>query len=388
MFYHSVGQVPAKRHTQFRRPDGQLYTEELLGEEGFSSHSSLLYHHHEPTRVTRIEQGPEVTFDTWDEGLLRHHHLRTGPIEAGGDPITSRTVLMHNADVQLAIGRPTEAMDYFYRNGEHDELLFIHEGRGIVQSVFGRLEFEPWDYVFIPRGTTYQIIFETDDNRFLLVESAGPLTVPKRYLSKFGQFLEHAPFCERDFGRPTGPIFFDERGEFEVRIKKRGRLHRYWFDHHPFDVVGWDGYLYPWTFSIKDFEPITGRVHQPPPVHQTFAARGFVVCSFVPRKFDYHPLAIPAPYNHSNIDSDEVLYYVDGDFMSRKGVDYASITQHPGGIPHGPHPGTVEKSIGAEETEEYAVMVDTFRPLNLTEAARHLDDASYPYSWLGEESVK
>ncbi len=273
-------------------------------------------------------------------------------------------------------------MDYFYRNGEHDEILFIHEGNGIFQSQFGRLNFGYGDYIIVPRGTTYQILFESEENRMLVIESAGPVRVPNRYISHLGQFLENSPFCERDIRRPEEPMFFVESGEFEVRIKKMGRMHIYSFDHHPFDVVGWDGYLYPWIFNIRDFEPITGRIHQPPPVHQTFQGDNFVVCSFVPRKFDYHPESIPAPYNHSNVDSDEVLYYVEGDFMSRKGISVASFTIHPGGIPHGPHPGTVEKSIGAEATEEYAVMVDTFHPLQLTEQARELDNAKYPYSWL------
>ena len=384
MIYHSLGDIPHKRHTQFRRPDGALFSEELFGEEGFSSSASLLYHYHPPTQVIRVAQGEKIEIKPWQEDLLRHHHLRTEHASAGGDPIRSRRVMCYNQDVQVSVARPDAEMDYFYRNGEHDELLFIHEGEGVLQSVFGMLPFEPWDYIFIPRGTTYQMHFESEKNRVLCVESTGPIRIPKRYLSQVGQFLEHSPFCERDIRRPEGPLFFDERGEFEVRIKKQGRYHRYWFDYHPFDVVGWDGYLYPWIFNIKDFEPITGRVHQPPPVHQTFAAPNFVICSFVPRLYDYHPEGIPAPYHHSNIDTDEVLYYVHGEFMSRKGIDYASITQHPGGIPHGPHPGTIEKSIGKAGTEEYAVMVDTFRPLYLTEAARSLDDATYPYSWLPE----
>jgi homogentisate 1,2-dioxygenase len=381
MIYHQLGDIPQKRHTQFRRPDGELYTEELFGAEGFSGSSSLLYHYNPPTGVLKVEQGPEITFEPWDEGLLRHHHVRTKDIAPGGDPVSSRTVILYNNDVQIAIARPTESMDYFYRNGEHDELLFVHEGEGRVYTSFGTLRFEPWDYIYIPRGTTYKVEFDTEVNRMLCLDSTGPISIPRRYRSQFGQFLAHSPFCERDIRRPEMPLFHDEAGEFEVRIRKMGRMHRYWFDHHPLDVVGWDGYLYPWIFNIKNFEPITGRIHQPPPVHQTFAAPNYVVCSFVPRKFDYHPLSIPAPYNHSNIDSDEVLYYVHGDFMSRKGVEFASITQHPGGIPHGPHPGKVEASIGAEETHEYAVMVDTFHPLHLTKAAQPLDDEGYPYSW-------
>ncbi len=382
MIYHQLGQVPHKRHTQFRKPDGSLYSEELFGAEGFSGSSSLLYHIHPPTTVSRVEPGAEIVIKPWKEGLLRHHHILGGKIPAGGDPVTGRTVLLYNNDVQLSLCRPTEPMPWFYRNGEHDELLFIHEGEGVLESVFGALPFGPFDYLVIPRGTTYRLVFHTTENRMLALDSTGPIGIPKRYLSKLGQFMENSPFCERDIRRPEMPLTIDERGEYEVRIRKQGRYHHYFFPHHPFDVVGWDGYLYPYAFNMKDFEPITGRVHQPPPVHQTFDAPNYVVCSFCPRKYDYHPLAIPAPYNHSNVDSDEVLYYVEGQFMSRKGVDLASLTHHPGGIPHGPHPGTVEKSIGKEATEEYAVMVDTFHPLHLTEAARDLDDGHYPYSWI------
>ena len=382
MYYHALGEIPHKRHTIFRRPDGELFTEELFGAEGFHGSSSLLYHYHPPTRVIRIEAGEEIKVEAADQGPLRHRHLKTKDVPTGGDPITSRKVLMFNNDVHIGVGRPTDRMEYFYRNGEHDEMIFIHEGEGHVQTIFGRMDFEYGDYVYIPRGTTYQVHFETEENRFLYWESTGPIGFPKRYLSDMGQFMENSPFCERDFRIPTEQLFFDEEGEFEVRIKKGGRMHHYWFDHHPLDVVGWDGYLYPWIFNIKDFEPITGRVHQPPPVHQTFRGHNYVVCSFCPRKFDYHPQAIPAPYNHSNVDSDEMLYYVEGDFMSRKGMDYASITLHPGGIPHGPHPGKAEASIGVEDTDEYAVMIDTFRPLYVTEAAMRLDDATYPFSWL------
>lgn len=385
MIYHKLGEIPSKRHIQFRRPDGELYSEELFGAEGFSGSSSLLYHKHPPTRVTKVEPGPEVRIERWDTGVLRHHHLRTKDIAPGGDPLTSRKPVLFNDDVVLSVARPNEPMDYFFRNGEHDELLFIHEGAGTVQTTFGRLPFEEWDYVYLPRGTTYRVEFEGDENRMFVIEANGPVGIPRRYRSDLGQFMENSPFCERDIGRPEAPVFYDEDGDFEVKIKKLGRYHRYWFDHHPCDVVGWDGYLYPWTFNIKNFEPITGRIHQPPPVHQTFAGPNFVVCSFVPRLFDYHPLSIPAPYAHSNIDSDEVLYYVHGEFMSRRGVEFASITEHPGGIPHGPHPGKAEASIGKSETHEYAVMVDTFHPLQLAKDAEPLDDAKYPYSWQDAE---
>ncbi len=382
MYYHALGTIPHKRHTVFRRPDGELFTEELFGAEGFHGSSSLLYHYHMPTRVAKVEAGEKIEIKAADEKVLRHRHLKTKDVPSGGDPITGRKMLMFNNDIQIGVMRPTDAMDYFYRNGEHDELLFIHEGKGHVQTIFGRLDFGYGDYIYIPRGTTYQMNFETDENRVLTVDSTGPIDFPKRYLSDMGQFMENSPFCERDFRLPQEQLFHEGEGEFEVRIKKGGRMHHYTFDYHPLDVVGWDGYLYPWIFNIKDFEPITGRVHQPPPVHQTFRGHNYVVCSFCPRKFDYHPDAIPAPYNHSNVDSDEMLYYVEGDFMSRKGMDYASITLHPGGIPHGPHPGKAEASIGAEETDEYAVMIDTFKPLYVTEEAMRLDDPSYPYSWM------
>ncbi len=385
MYYHALGEIPHKRHTIFRRPDGKLFTEELFGAEGFHGSSSLLYHYHPPTRVLRIEAGDEIKLEAAEQGPLRHRHLKTKDVPAGGDPIKARKVLMFNNDLQIGVARPTDSMSYFYRNGEHDEMIFIHEGEGHVQTNFGRLDFEYGDYIYLPRGTTYRVHFETEENRYLFWESTGPVGFPKRYLSDMGQLMENSPFCERDFRLPSEQLFFDEEGEFEVRIKKAGRMHHYWFSHHPLDVVGWDGYLYPWIFNIKDFEPITGRVHQPPPVHQTFRGHNYVVCSFCPRKFDYHPQAIPAPYNHSNVDSDEMLYYVEGDFMSRKGMDYASITLHPGGIPHGPHPGKAEASIGAEETDEYAVMIDTFRPLYVTEEAMRLDDATYPFSWLEDE---
>lgn len=382
MYYHKLGTIPPKRHTQFRRQDGRLYTEELFGAEGFSGASSLLYHHHEPTQVIKVSQGQEMAPQIWKEALLRHHHLVSKDVKPKGDPISGRRWLLVNDDVHIGVCIPKEPMEYLYRNGEHDELIFVHSGQGYLQTQFGRLEFHPFDYIVIPRGTTYQVVVEKGEPRFLVVDSTGPIGFPKRYLSDMGQFMENAPFCERDFRLPTEPLFFLEADEWEIRIKKQGRLHHYRFPFHPFDVVGWDGYLYPYIFNMKDFEPITGRVHQPPPVHQTFAAHNYVICSFVPRKFDYHPLSIPAPYNHSNVDSDEVLYYVEGDFMSRKGVHWASFTHHPGGIPHGPHPGTVEKSIGKEATDEWAVMIDTFRPLYLTEEAKILDDATYPYSWV------
>lgn len=380
-----MGKVPHKRHTQFRRPDGELYNEEVVGAEGFSGISSICYHIHPPTLVERIEDPVPFDIAYADKDFLRHRHVKGFEVEQGGDWLSSRQYMMGNDDVQLALCSPTESMDYFYRNATSDELIYVHDGEGVLESIFGRLEFTQGDYVHVPRTVTHKWHFEgRKAPRLLVIEASSEIRFPKRYMNQFGQLLEHSPFCERDVRPPTELITIDERGEFEVRIKKHGYLHRYIMRYHPFDVVGWDGYMYPYALSIKDFEPVTGRVHQPPPVHQTFAARNFVVCSFVPRLFDYHPDAIPAPYHHSNIDSDEVLYYAEGDFMSRKGVGRGSFTLHPGGIPHGPHPGTVEASIGKAGTEELAVMVDTFRPLHLTQAALDVEDAEYAYSWKPE----
>ncbi len=382
--YQSLGRVPHKRHTQFRKPDGGLYAEELFGEEGFSGVYSLLYHHYPPTRVTRIERHGAVSHVEWPQELHRHHHLKTRELEPGGDPITGRRLLMYNSDCTISVARPTERMEYFYRNSQGDEMLFVHEGEGTLETTFGLLPYRPGDYLVIPRGTTWRAQPSTGEQRLLIVEAfGGPIQTPKRYRNEFGQLLEHSPFCERDLRPPTELPLHDERGEFEVRVKVNDEVMTYVFDFHPLDVVGWDGYLYPYAFNIADFEPITGRVHQPPPVHQTFEGPNFVVCSFCPRKLDYHPEAVPVPYNHSNIDSDEVLYYVSGDFSSRKGIEVSSFTLHPRGIPHGPHPGTVEKSLGVERTEELAVMVDTFRPLKLAADAAQLDDPRYPFSWLG-----
>jgi homogentisate 1,2-dioxygenase len=381
--YHSLGQVPPKRHTQFRKPDGSLYSEELFGEEGFSGVYSLLYHQHPPTRVTRIAKQSDVCREEWPQETHRHHHLKTHAAALGGDPIEGRRLLMYNTDCTISVVRPTQAMEYFYRNAEADELLFVHEGQGTLETTFGLLPYREGDYLLVPRGTTYRVAPRSPEQRFLVVEAfGGPIEPPKRYRNAFGQLLEHSPYCERDLHVPTELPMHEERGEYQVRVKVNGQLMTYTFDFHPLDVVGWDGFLYPYSFNIADFEPITGRVHQPPPVHQTFEGPHFVVCSFCPRKLDYHPLAVPVPYNHSNIDSDEMIYYVSGNFGSRKGIEVSSITLHPRGIPHGPHPGTVEKSLGAERTDELAVMVDTFRPLKLAADAQALDDPQYPFSWL------
>ena len=381
--YHALGKIPPKRHTQFRKPDGGLYSEELFGEEGFSGVESLLYHQYPPTRVSKIERFGAACEEEWKQETHRHHHLKAGNSPPGGDPISGRKTLMYNADCAISAVAPTEPMDYFYRNAMGDELLFVHYGSGTIETTFGTLPYHEGDYVLIPRGTTWRVQADKGEQRMLVVEAFGrAIQPPKRYRNEFGQLLEHSPYCERDLHAPTELPLHEERGEFQVRIKVNDEVMTYTYDYHPLDVVGWDGFLYPYTFNISDFEPITGRVHQPPPVHQTFEGPNFVVCSFCPRKLDYHPQAIPVPYNHSNIDSDEMIYYVSGNFGSRKGIETSSITLHPRGIAHGPHPGTVEKSLGAERTEELAVMVDTFRPLKFGAAAEAIDDPQYPFSWL------
>lgn len=384
--YHRLGKIPPKRHTQFRKPDGTLYAEELFGIEGFSNNYSNLYYHYPPTRVKKVEPFHERHLEEWRVNVQRHHHLKTAQLTPGGDVVQGNQILMYNKDLTIGISLPTEAMSYFYRAGDSDTMYFVHDGHGVLETNFGLLPYHEGDYIIIPRGTTYRFDIAQDSpgSRFLVVEAHGSIEPPRRYLSPNGQLLEHAPYCERDIRRPEELVTHIERGEFEVRVKVGELISSYWYDFHPLSTVGWDGCEYPWIFNIADFEPITGRIHQPPPVHQTFQGPNFVVCSFVPRKLDYHPLSIPVPYNHSNIDSDEMLYYVNGNFGSRRGIERSSISLHPRGIPHGPHPGAVEKSLGAERTEELAVMVDTFYPLKYTTAARTIDDANYPLSWFEE----
>jgi homogentisate 1,2-dioxygenase len=384
-FYHKLGDIPHKRHTQFRKPDGSFYREEVMGTKGFSGIQSLLYHAQPPTEVKHVEKLADLQIEYSEFGGIRHRHFKTLTFQRGGDGLSARRVLMGNSDVTLGVARPTGAMNYFYRNADNWEVLFIHEGTGQLESIFGWLDFRPGDYVVIPVGTTYRLHFDSADNRLLVIESATPIEPPKRYRNEYGQLLEHSPYCERDLRVPDRLDTHDERGEFEVRVRARDQLHQHVLAHHPLDVIGWDGYLYPWIFNIGDFEPITGRIHQPPPVHQTFEGWNFVVCSFVPRLYDYHPEAIPVPYAHSNVNSDEVLYYVEGNFMSRKGIEVASFTLHPSGLPHGPHPGTLEASIGAKETKELAVMVDTFRPLQVAVQALEFEDEQYAYSWYAHD---
>jgi homogentisate 1,2-dioxygenase len=380
--YYSLGKIPHKRHTQFRKPDGGLYSEQLFSTEGFSNDYSLLYHCHPPTQIIKTEPQLDVSPQIAEEKMLQHRCFDGFKLKPGGEFLQSRIPVLVNSDCHIVLAAPQSGTaGYFYKNTDADEMIFVHEGSGMVHTQYGELSFGYGDYIVLPRGTIYQIEFNDDTNRLFIVESFSPLRFPKRYLSKYGQLMEHAPYCERDIRTPKNLQTIDEKGDFLIKAKKKGMLYGLHYGTHPFDVVGWDGCCYPYIFSIHDFEPITGRVHQPPPVHQTFETNAFVVCSFVPRLYDYHPDAIPAPYNHSNIDSDEVLYYVDGDFMSRKHVSRGMITLHPAGIPHGPHPGAVAKSIGAKETKELAVMVDTFRPLMLTKQALEIEDNNYIMSW-------
>jgi homogentisate 1,2-dioxygenase len=381
-YYYKLGQFPHKRHTQFRKPDGTLYAEQLFSTEGFSNDYSLLYHCHPPTQIIRTGEVIDMKPHIAEEKMLKHRSFEGFNIKPVKDFLQSRQPVLVNKDCHIVLAAPLEGMkDHFYKNADADELIFVHEGSGVLRTMYGELPFAYGDYLLIPRGTIYQIEFKDANNRLFIVESFSPIRFPKKYLSKYGQLMEHSPYCERDIRPPQQLPTFDEKGDFLIKVKKQGNLYDLHYGHHPFDIVGWDGYCYPFAFSIHDFEPITGRVHQPPPVHQTFEANNYVVCSFVPRLFDYHPQAVPAPYNHSNIDSDELIYYVDGDFMSRKNVTRGMITLHPGGIPHGPHPGSVEKSIGAKETKELAVMVDTFHPLQLTVEALGIENPHYTMSW-------
>ncbi|MBK9711393.1 MAG: homogentisate 1,2-dioxygenase [Kouleothrix sp.] len=416
-FYHRLGEIPHKRHTQFRRPDGSLYAEQVMGTRGFEGAQSIVYHRRPPTAILRVEDRGPVRIELEEPGALRHRHFQTSRLRPGGDPLGGRQPLLHNADVTMSVALPTEPMElawggqarpYWYRNGQGDELIFVDQGEGRVESLFGTLPFRRGDYLVIPIGTTYRIVFDAAARelpprsqssprsdttssvaearpnalaKLLVFELRGNIETPRRYRNEYGQLLEHAPYCERDIRAPQELAGHDEAGEFPVLVRARDRLTLHILDHHPLDAVGWDGCLYPWALNVEDFEPITGRIHQPPPVHQTFKGPNFVICSFVPRKYDYHPLAIPAPYNHSNVDSDEVLYYVEGNFMSRRGIEEGSISLHPSGLPHGPHPGAAEASIGKEGTEELAVMIDTFHPLRVARVAAAIEDERYPYSW-------
>ena len=380
--YHQLGKIPAKRHVVFKSDAGNYYYEQLFGTEGFHGHSSLLYHIHRPTQVKEILQSKNIAPKIAVEKNIKSLLLEGFKIKAEDDFLDSRKALMLNSDCVIGLAAPRKSLtNYFYKNADADELIFIHKGSGMLRTFMGNIPFKYGDYLIIPRGMIYQIEFDSSDNRLLYLESYSPIYTPKRYKNASGQLLEHAPFCERDFKLPMQLETHDEKGDFLIKIKKQNTLHDFVYATHPFDVVGYDGYNFPYGFSIHNFEPITGRVHQPPPVHQTFETNALVVCSFVPRLYDYHPQAIPAPYNHSNIDSDEMLYYVDGDFMSRNNIEQGHITLHPKGIPHGPAPGAMERSIGQKDTHELAVMIDTFKPLMLTDEAMKIDDGKYYKNW-------
>jgi len=381
--YLSLGKIPPKRHIQFRKPDGGLFAEQLVSTEGFSDNYSLVYHSNPPTRVLKIDEPFNVAPKVAIEHNMQNRSFLGFDVQPEKDFLKSRKYMLVNNDVYISLAAPQETMkDYFYRNSDAHELIFVHQGEGTLKTMYGNIEFEYGHHLIIPKGVTYQMDFKTSTNRLFIVESFTPFRFPKRYLSRVGQLLEHAPFCERDIRKPSVLETHDEKGDFLIKIKRDNMIFPYHYQNHPFDVVGWDGYHFPFALSIHDFEPITGRVHQPPPVHQTFETPTFVMCAFVPRLYDYHPEAIPAPYNHSNVDSDEVLYYVAGEFMSRKHVEKGMISLHPTGIVHGPHPGAVEKSIGKKETRELAVMVDTFKPLKLTDEALQIEDKNYYLSWL------
>ena len=396
--YRKLGEIPHKRHTQFRKPDGGLYAEQLISTEGFSDIYSLTYHVYPPTIVNKIDDPFSVTPEIAIDKNMQHRSFQGLKVRPGNDYLTSRKPVLVNGDVYIYLAAPKGwgdlktavgsaqsevdgGPDYFFKNSDGHEMIFIHEGEGVLKTMYGNLSFSYGDHLIIPRGVIYQIEFKTEQNRLFIVESFGPFRYPKKYVNKYGQLLEHAPYCERDIRGPESLDTHDEMGDFVVLVKKQDLVYPYHYAGHPFDVIGWDGYHYPFAFSIHDFEPITGRIHMPPPIHQTFEGNHFVTCAFVPRLFDYHPLSIPVPYNHSNVDSDELLYYVDGEFMSRKHVERGQITLHPIGIPHGPQPGAVERSLGAKETKELAVMVDTFRPLKITKQAMEIEDREYFRSW-------
>jgi homogentisate 1,2-dioxygenase len=381
--YHTLGKIPAKRHTVFKDENDNFYHEELFGTIGFDGMSTLMYHTQRPTQVKEILKSYDISPKIAVSKNMKSLKLEGFNVAPANDYLECRTCILMNNDCQISLAAPKESLtSYFYKNTDSDEVLFIHEGSGKLRTHLGNIEFKYGDYIVIPRGIIYQIEFNDANNRLFIVESKSPVYTPKRYRNWFGQHVEGAPYCERDLHPPTELETFNETGDFIIKVKKQDTMHEYVYAAHPFSVVGWDGYNFPYKFSIHDFEPITGMIHQPPPIHQTFETSTFVICSFVPRLYDYHPNSVPAPYNHSNIDSDEVLYYVDGDFMSRNDINKGSVTLHPAGIPHGPHPGTMEKSIGKKETFELAVMVDTFSPLMVTEEAIKLYNEDYYKSWI------
>ncbi|MFB3852548.1 MAG: homogentisate 1,2-dioxygenase [Vicinamibacterales bacterium] len=379
--YHRLGEVPRKRHTVFRQEDGKLYAEELVGNKGFSGPSSLLYHIHHPTRVLSVELLKVVEWEADPDTALRHRHFRTAGLRSGPSPTLDRAPLLFNNDIAISMVRAEREDDFYYRNAQGDELVYVSEGDGVLESALGELSFRRGDYLVVPRGIMYRLRF-SNPLRLLVMESAGYIRTPKRYRNEHGQLVEGAPYSERDIRRPELLQPRDEKGSFPTVVKKGNSLTRLVLDHHPFDVVGWDGFYYPWAFNIGDFEPKVGRIHLPPPVHQTFEGDNFVVCSFCPRPYDFDPEAVPVPYNHSNVMSDEVLYYASDEFMSRKGIEYGSLTLHPDGLPHGPHPGRTEASLSQKRTNELAVMVDTFHTLKVSRQALEIEDPGYQTSWV------
>jgi homogentisate 1,2-dioxygenase len=385
--YHTLGRIPRKRHIAFRKPDGGIYHEELVGHEGFTGTSSLLYHVHPPTTVKAAKRMKETCYEPDPDRTLRHRHFLTSKVKEGGSPTLDRIPILFNGDIAMLYVEPTKQDEHYYRNAQADELVYVSKGSGVLDSSYGRLPYREGDYLIIHRGILHRFVMDKKvPHKLLVFESRGHIRWPKRYRNEFGQLKEGAPYSERDIRRPTDLETQDKKGDFPLVVKQYDGLNEIVLDHHPIDVVGWDGYFYPWAFNIADFEPIVGRVHQPPPVHQTFEGDGFVVCSFCPRPYDFDPEAVPAPYNHSNVDSDEVLYYASSEFMSRKGIEFGSITHHPDGIPHGPHPGRAEASIGAKATNELAVMMDSFRPLRVAKSALHFEDPNYHKSWVDTSS--
>ncbi|MBC8087606.1 MAG: homogentisate 1,2-dioxygenase [Phycisphaerae bacterium] len=388
--YHKLGSIPAKRHTVFRRPDGGLYAEELMGHEGFTGTSSLLYHTHPPTTIKSARHLRSLELEADPDQTLRHRHFLTAKAQPGGSPTLDRIPLLFNQDIAMLYVVPDRQDEHFYRNAQADEVVYIAEGAGVLESVFGDLPFRAGDYVVVHRGILHRWQYDAAAApvKMLIMESRGHVRTPKRYRNEFGQLLEGAPYSERDFRIPTELRTIDEKGDFPIFVKQYNGLTELVLDHHPLDVIGWDGMFYPWIFNINDFEPIVGRIHQPPPVHQTFQGDGFVICSFCPRPYDFDANAIPAPYNHSNVDSDEVLFYASSEFMSRRGIEFGSITHHPDGLPHGPHPGRAEASIGAKSTNEIAVMMDSFRPLKVAKRAMEIEDPSYHRSWIDAQHAQ
>jgi homogentisate 1,2-dioxygenase len=380
MRYVALGDLPAKRHVQFR-DNGTLLTEEVMGYEGFSGNESILYHLVSPCRVQEVGTFTPIVREEWVPDAHVHRLADTADMPRGGNPVIGRTLLMWNDDIEMWLAKPDHMTDAFHRNGEGDEVVFVHEGSGTLATIFGRLPFRQHDYIVIPRGTTYRFELDPGPQTWVVLTTPGEIETPNRYRNRYGQLVEGAPFSHRDFHAPGELETHRERGEFELVVRARGGYQRFTLDYHPFDVVGWDGYVYPYTFNVHDFEPITGRIHMPPPIHQTFQGPNFVICSFCPRELDYDPLSVPIPYHHSNLQSEEAIYYVSGDFGSRKGIEVGSITLHPSGLPHGPQPGLVERSLGARRTEELAIMWDTFRPLRLSTAWRDVDDPRYALSW-------